>query len=227
MVTFDDIFPEYFTLYRGQATNIPTSSDAEYKIALKLAQNSVRKWDRADGVEWNVLWKNFSDDGSTVVAAGTLTYAITDMRKPPKQITIGGNAVPVVDPQQVDLIASDNIAWFTGSPTKGWTLHLKAITDDMVGQEIDFIYLKTPNAITTGTSKIEMSDPTFLIHDMLASRFTNARNGFAVKVHKQEAMVALQNMKIENISGTYGRSDNLGSQGAGFGVRSTYRADLI
>lgn len=215
--TFNDIFPEYFTLYRGQATNIPGPGDPEYQIALQLAKASVRKWDRTDGIEWNVLWKNFSDDSSETIASGVTEYDVDDMRKPPKQITIGGSPLAVIEPHQVDLVSS-NCAWFTGSPSIGWVLHIKTVTSDMVGKAIDFVYLKKPVAITSGASKIEMSDPTFLIHDMLAARFTNARNGFAVKVHKGEAMSALQNMKIEQISGTAGKSDNLGSQGAGFGV---------
>ena len=224
--TFDDIFPEYFTLYRGQATNIPTAGDPEYAIALQLAKASTRKWARTDGMEWNVLWKNFSDGGVTPIVDATYTYAVSDMRKPPKQITIGGSALPVIKPEQVDLV-SQNCAWFTGSPSKGWTLHIRTITAEMVGQPIDFVYLKQPIEIVDGSSIIEMSDPTFLIHDMLAARFTNARNGFAVKVHKGEAMSALQNMKVEDISGTYGQSDNLNrsSNGSGFGV--TRNASII
>lgn len=218
MTTFNDIFPEYFTLYRGQATNIPSSTDPEYLIALQLAKASVRKWARADGMEWKVLWKNLSDGGVTPVVDAQYTYVIADMRKPPKQITIGGSPLPVIEPHQVDLV-SQNCAWFTGSETKGWTLHIRTITSEMVGQPIDFVYLKKPTTIVDGTSEIEMSDPTFLIHDMLAARFTNARNGFAVKVHKGEATLALQNMKVEDISGTAGKSDNLGSSGAGFGVK--------
>lgn len=224
MTTFDDIFPEYFTLYRGQATNIPGSSDPEYLIALQLAKSSTRKWARTDGVEWNVLWKNFSDDGATPIVDAQFDYPITDMRKPPKQITIGGSPLPVIPAHQVDVVAQ-NVAWFTGSETKGYVLHIRTITAEMVGQDIDFTYLKKPIEIVDGTSEIEMSDPTFLIHDMLAARFTNARNGFAVKVHKGEAMSALQNMKIEDISGTAGKSDNLGSSGAGFGV--TRNASII
>lgn len=217
--TFAEIFPEYFTLFRGQATNIPGLSDPEYKIALFLAAGSVRAWARADGVEWNVLWKNFSDSSATLIAEGTHAYAIADMRKPPKKITIGGSDLAVIKPEQADLI-SVNCAWFTGSPSIGWTLHIRTITQEMVGQAIDFIYLRQPTPIVNGTSIIDMSDPNFLIHDMLAARFTQSRNGFAVKVHKAEATLALQNMKIEDISGTYGNSDNLGSQGAGFGVHS-------
>lgn len=219
MATFNDIFPEYFTLYRGQATNIPGPSDPEYKIALQLANNSVRKWDRADGHEWNVLWTTLSNTAiPRTIQTGVSSYAITDMRKPPKQITIGGSKVAVIKPEQVDVVASDNVAWFTGSPSIGYTLHLKTVTQDMVGKKIDFIYLRKPTAIVDGDSVIDMSDPSFLIHDMLAARFTNARNGFAVKVHKQEALTALQNMKIEDMSGTYGNSDNLGLATGGWGV---------
>lgn len=216
---FNDIFPEYFTLYRGQATNIPKETDPEYKIAIQLANNAVRKWERADGVEWNALWKTYSDDGAEQVNAGVTEYEIADMRKPPKQITIGGNPLAVVPAHQVDLI-SGNCAWFTGSPSLGWVLHIRYVNEDMAGKTLDFIYLKKATPIKDGRSKIDMSDPTFLIHDMLAARFTNARNGFAVKVHKQEATVALQNMKIEDLSGTAGNSDNLGTGGTRFGVHT-------
>lgn len=222
--TFNDIFPEYFTLYRGQATNIPTASDPEYKIALQLANNSAKKWERADGVEWNELWSNLSDAASpTLVQAGVYDYPITGMRKPPKKVlfrhSTGSTERAVIKPEQVDMYStSSGFAYFTGSASQGYTLHLSGDITSLVGYEIDFTYQRRVTPITSGASVIDMSDPNFLIHDMLAARFTNARNGFAVKVHKQEANVALQNMKIQNNTGTYGNSDNLGSQGAGFGV---------
>lgn len=223
MTKFDDIFPEYFTLYRGQATNIPGSGDAEYKIALKLANTGVKRWDRADGIEWRELWVNFADVHSTVVATNTHVYDVTDMRKPPKKVRFlkDGRATEraLIRPEQVDMYSPDRgIAYFTGGASQGWKLHLTGDLSTLDGWTIDFTYLKKPYEIVDGDSKIEMSDPNFLIFDMLTSRFTNARNGFAVKIYKGEAREALQNMKIDNNTGTYGNSDNLGSQGAGFGV---------
>lgn len=225
-VTFDDIFPEYFTLYRGQATNIPGASDPEYQIALQLANNAVRKWDRADGIEWNELWVNFADIDGSAVSTGTSEYDIGGMRKQPKSIrfigTTSSTERPVVPAEQADMYSEGSVAYFTGGASTGFVLHLTGDLTTLNGMVIDFTYLKTPYPIVNGSSKIEMSDPNFLIHDMLAARFTNARNGFAVKVHKGEAIAALQNMKIDNNTGTYGNSDRLTPSGSGFGVSNFY-----
>lgn len=220
---FDEIFEEYYTIFRGQNSNLPTTGDREYETGIQLGNNAIRKWDRADGVEWKELRKTLAEatDGGKLTVASQTTYAApVDMRKPPGFITVGSRGtIKVVSPAVADQYGgvSSAYAYFTGSANKGFVLHFNNGTD--AGLAIDYLYLKKPTLITDGTSIPDMSDPNFMIQEMLATRFLNNRNGFGYKIAKQEATLALQNMKIENNSGTEGNSDNLGGTG-GWGRRS-------
>jgi hypothetical protein len=230
---FDSIFAEYYTLYRGQATNLPKSGDPEYQIALQLAKNAIRKWDRVDGQLWDELWTTAQEDGSgeLVVAVGTFEYDAPDnMRKPPAFVNLRTGTgdftrIKVVKPHEAENFSSlSTVAYFTGNPNNGFTLHLDNIQANYDGYDIDYLYVTKPKFPTQGSDRPQMSDPNFMIQDMLASRFANARNGFGYKTAKAEATAALLNMKIENNTGTYGNSSNLGDSGPGFGVQS---ADII
>ena len=222
-MTFDQIFDEYYTLFRGQATNIPASGDREYEAAIRLANNSIRKWDRADGVEWRELRTTLTDavDGDKLTVASQTAYdAPTDMRKPPGYISVGERErIKVISPVQAQVYGGPGsaYAYFTGSANTGFTLHFN--NGDTSGDTIDYIYLRKPTYITDGSTIPDMSDPNFMVQEMLATRFLNLRNGFGYKIAKQEATLALQNMKIENNSGTEGNGDNLGGTGGWGKVR--------
>lgn len=235
-MNFNDIFEEYYTIFRGQNSNIPVSGDREYDTAVQLGNNAIRKWDRADGVEWRELRTTLIEDAARIAAlapghtevAGDLltvasqtTYATPlNMRKPPGFISVGSQElIKVVSPAVANQYGgvSSAYAYFTGSANTGYTLHFDNGTD--ADLPIDYIYLRKPVMIVDGTSIPDMSDPNFMIQEMLATRFLNNRNGFGYKIAKQEATLALQNMKIENNSGTEGNSDNLGGTG-GWGRRS-------
>lgn len=235
-MNFSEIFEEYYTIFRGQNSNIPVSGDREYDTAIQLGNNAIRKWDRADGVEWKELRTTLIKDAARIalltpphtevagdlltVASQTAYAAPLNMRKPPGFITVGSRElIKVISPAQADQYGgvSSAFAYFTGSANTGFTLHFDNGTD--AGLPIDYTYLRKPVYITDGTSVPDMSDPNFMIQEMLATRFLNNRNGFGYKITKQEATLALQNMKIENNSGTEGNSDNLGGTG-GWGMRS-------
>ncbi len=224
---YDAIFAEYYALFRSQATNIPVAEAPEYELGLHLARNSVRKWDRADGVQWNELWQTAVLDGTgdLQTVEGTTEYAApTNMRKPPKYIYLGNqsNAVKVVTPAQAENLSGlVGVAYFTGSANTGYILNYDPGTTS--GFEINFVYLRKPTKITKGSSKPDMSDVNFMIQDMLASRFLGLRNGFGYKIAKNEATLALQNMKIENRND----SENL-LQASGWGIGGgTHRASII
>ena len=106
-MNFGQIFEEYYTIFRGQNSNIPVSGDREYETAVQLANNAIRKWDRADGVEWRELWTTALVDGSAdlTTASGTTEYAApTNMRKPPAFISVGTRTrVPLISAAKAQL----------------------------------------------------------------------------------------------------------------------------
>lgn len=235
--TFADIFNEYYTLYRGQGSNIPVFGDREYTIGIHLANNAVKKWERADGVLWRELINTLQNasDGTKTISSGLVSYtAPTDMRKPPAFIRLytgdGTNYhdIPVVDPEEhKDVSPTASIAYFLGGAGAGYTMKIpQQIATNYNGYSIDYIYTKKATLFRTDTTPAavvpQMSDPNFMIQEMVASRAAQSRNGFLYKVAKADATTALQNMKIENNSGTYGHTWKLKGRGsnAGFGIAS-------
>lgn len=225
-MTFDEIFREYYVLYRGQATKIPAFLDREYTTAIILANAAIKKWERADGILWKELYTTLSEDGPLTISASTTTYdAPTNMMNPPGWVSIGGSQFQVIPTQDVSVYTSSSsrVVWFTGNPNSGFTLRMTTETaNSNAGKVIDFPYYKRATQLSLVKSpaavKPDMSDPSFMVQDMLASRAQQARNGFVFKAAKAESTAALANMKIKNDSGTYHNVQNLRNAGAGWGI---------
>lgn len=217
-MNFKEILTEYYTIFRGTATKIPVEGDREYVLALNLANSAIRKWDRADGQLWRELWTTAVLDGSAdlTTITGSEYAAPNNMRKPPAFISVGGRRLPVLQPHEAQNYSSlSAFAYFAGTANKGYTMYSEV---SPTGLDIDYPYLKKPTLMKNDKSVPDMSDPNFMIQYMLAQRFAQERNGFGFRAAKQEADRALQNMKIENNTGTYGNASNVGQSGAGWGV---------
>lgn len=223
---FNAIFREYFSLYRGQASKIPVYGEREYSTGVILANAAIKKWERADGILWKELYTTLADDATAVkvVTSGTTSYAApTNMMNPPGTITINGTQFVVIPSQDIELYGENNrVVWFTGSAQEGYTMHMSAaVADGNNTYTIDYPYYKNATLLPTdsdpGAIVPEMSDPTFMIQDMLATRAQQARNGFVFKAAKAESTQALANMKIKNDSGTYHNTQNMRDTGFGWG----------
>lgn len=228
---YGEIFGEYYSLFRGQASQIPIFGDREFSTAIYLANNAIRKWDRVDGMLWNELQDRAVDQSVDIwatanrtVLEGTIAYPCpTNMRKPPKEVWFFTgtqyNRSPVIDAKELSGLSElSNAVTFLGSANRGYTLYITPTTAaQYAGRSFDYLYYRAPHMLTIATDpsaiKVDMSDPNFMIQDMLVSRNTATRNGFAVKLASSEAKAALINMKIENSSGVPGKSDNWGVAG--------------
>ena len=223
---FKAIFSEYFSLFRGQASNIPSYGDREFTQATYACNNAIRKWARADGVLWDELLTTAQAEASLVppiagtltLTSGTLVYdGMANIRKAPSWVRFynGTEHTDIRVSQVRDDSGITAGVYFTGGANKGFKLHVAAdLTVQYDGWNIDYVYYKEPTLLPTTSDPsavvIEMSDPNFAIQDMLSSRYANARNGFGYKTSQKDANNALINMKIENSSGTPGNSANIG-----------------
>lgn len=238
MATFAEIFTEYYSLFRARATSIPVFGDREFNIGIHLANNAIRKWDRADGQLWRELEVRAQDQSTTIWA--TLNRSIVDgttgytppsnMRKPPAYVWFFNGtsqvAHKVINPEEAEgrTELADTIL-FTGGANSGYIMVIGAnLAEQYNGWQVDYIYTKTPTYMTTATDPSalipEMSDTNFMIQDMIASRAAQARNGFLYKTAKADAQTALANMKIENNSGTYGNTQNALDKTSFWGVNN-------
>jgi uncharacterized protein YhfF len=211
-MTFDDIFEAYYTQYRAEA-DIPTSSEDEYPVAMRLANEAVSRWANYDNTMWQELFSTLqlSGDGDTVIEAGTTEYAAPDdMKLPGGDIIIfnsnGSRAatIPLVPVEETQFMGDQaSYAFFIGDPNNGFTLNLNpapGVTLDGLG--INYTYYKKPTLFTAGADINEMGDPYFIVHRMLANRFRSSRNPYYSSA-KSDAEDALRTMQLTNNSGNW------------------------
>lgn len=214
-MTFSDIFAEYYTLYRGDS-EVPDTDDPEWTTALRLANNAIRRWQNVDAVYWNELWTSrvLSGTGAdSTVGLDDVTYAgPTNMLFPGGYVRIthptsgAFDDIQLIEPNDVQSQSSlSSYSYWTGGAQGGWTLRLGAndVTSDHASWTIDYPYYKTPTLMTAAGSTPEMSEPAFMVHDMLANRFRASRNWPAYQSARRDADLILANMITRNTAGTW------------------------
>lgn len=196
---FDEIFEAYYTLYRAESET-PDTSDDEYIVAMRLANEAIQRWANYDGTYWKELFAQ----GTLSSVSGTNTYtAPSDMQEVGGFIKLGMTSVRIVDPQEKQFQGDmGNYVFFTGNPGNGYTLNFnRGVTVDGVNN-ITFTYYKKPDLITAGTDIPEMSNPYFMVHRMLAQRFRVSRNPYYQSALR-DSEDALKIMKMDNDSGSW------------------------
>lgn len=223
-MSFDEIFTAYYTLFRAES-DIPTSEDEEYIVAMRLANEAINRWAFYDNTYWKELFTTLqvSGDGDTTVSTGQTEYDC------PEDFQEAGGFVKVKDgvttlqtyqilePQQAQFRNDlSTYAYFTGSPVEGYVLHLNpAPAISLNAKDIDYVFYKKPTVITSGTDITEMPDPYFIVNRMLGQQFRANRNPYYQSA-KNDAENALKQMQMTNNSGSWANpwklTDTSGSQ---------------
>lgn len=224
-MTFADIFTAYYSQFRADS-DVPTSTDDEYTVGMRLANEAINYWENYDNAYWKELWTNLqtaSTGATTTITTGTQTYAAPTAFKEAggnvRVLDTGGGILqtyPIIEPHEVQFKGTDDTyAYFTQAVTGLATLHINpAPTSNLNGKSIDYDYYKTATLFTTGTSTTEMANPYFIVHRMLASQFRAARNPYYTSA-KSDAENTIRVMQLHNNSGTWANpmvmSDKSGS----------------
>lgn len=231
-MTYDDIFAAYYTQYRLES-EIPDSTDDEYTIGLRLANEAINRWSNYDGTYWKELFTTLQASTQvspalvTTITAGTTTYtAPTDFKEAGGSVRLLNSdgviqrRYQIINPEEVQFKDQNaQFAYFTGSPSTGFVLNLNTAPDSALnGMDIDYDYYKKPTEFTTGTDISEMSEPYFIVHRMLANRFRGSRNPYYTSA-KADAEDVLKTMQLDNNSGTWANPWQLAdTSGTSWGV---------
>lgn len=144
-----------------------------------------------------------SQTTTTITGSGTTwTSAMTGMQI---QFVTGETAtVTYVSATSLTADVSQTVASGTYRIiSRGQNLVLNpAPTSAINGMDIDYAYYMKPTEITSGDTVPEMSNPYFIVHRMLASRFRASRNPFRNDA-KADAENTLRIMQAENNSGSW------------------------
>lgn len=225
---FDDIFQAYYSLFRADS-DVPISTDDEYTVGMRLANEAINYWSAYDGTYWRELFTTLQS--STQVAPAlttTITTGVTSYTCPTDFKEAGGYvkildsnnniaaAYPIIEPNEVQFQDTNaEFCYFTGNRKDGYIMHINPEpTSNFNGYDFDYVYYKKPTEFTTGTDKTEMSDPYFIVHRMLAMQFRAARNPYYQSALK-DAENNIRVMQLDNNSGTWanpwGQTDNSGT----------------
>lgn len=213
---FDAIFAAFWSQYRADS-DIPASTDPEYIVGMRLANEAINHWETYDGTVWKVLYGHFKDEENTTISTGTTQYdAPSNFKKEEGKVRVldaSGKTVqtyPVIDIREVQFKADNaTYAYFSGNPADGFVLNVNpAPPSSLNGLRIDYPYRKTATLFTTGTDVTEMTDPYFIVHRMLANRYRASRNPYYNDA-KQDAENSLGKMKTDNDDGNYGNPPSM------------------
>jgi hypothetical protein len=209
-MNFDDIFTAYWTQYRADS-DVPDSTDPEYTVALRLANEAINHWKTFDGTYWKELFSTYAEN-----EGGTITTDVTEYDAPDDFVEGGGsirvldtdgNTVqhyPIIEPHEAQFKADHaTYAYFSGNPSDGYVLNINpAPSSALNGLRLDYDYYRSPTEFSTGSDITEMSNPYFIVHRMLANRFRASRNPYYLDALR-DAENALSKMKMDNDSGSW------------------------
>lgn len=211
-MTYDQLFEAYHNLLRAEE-DTPDSTDDEYIVGIRLANEAINRWANYDATKWRELYVSASLDS----LSGTNTYAApADMQELGGYVSLGSSKLPIVQPHEAQFNGSQgNYAYFTGDPNNGFTLNFNRDVDVTGTGNIHFVYYKKPTLITTGTDVPEMADPYFIVHRMLAQRLRPEENYGSYQIALRDSENALKQMKMSNDSGNWSRPPVLSDMGGG------------
>jgi len=213
-MNYDEVFEAYYSLYRAEAQT-PSTTDDEYTVGIRLANEAIRRWSKYDNTMWKELFTTRVIDGD---GDGTIVAGQTDYAAPQNMQLVGGfirvadssgatlQHYQILEPQDAQFKGDiSTYAYFIGDPNNGYTLVLNPAPvagSPIIGGTIDYVYYKKPTIFETGTDTTEMSEPYFIVHRMLANRFRSSRNPYYGSA-KTDAEDALRTMQLTNNSGTW------------------------
>lgn len=211
-MNLDLLFKQYYFQYRSEAQT-PPSTDDEYTIFVGLANEAINRWASYDNTFWKELYTTNQLDGSgdTTLAANTTEYqAPSNMRIAGGFIRVFDNLgntrerLPIIEAQEAQFQGdATHYAYFIGDPNNGFTLNINPVPEsNLVGMNFDYVYYKQPTLLATGSDLPEMSQPYFIVHRALASRFRGSRNPYRDDA-KSDAEDVLKTMQMENNSGNW------------------------
>lgn len=122
---FDDIFQAYYTLFRADS-DVPASTDDEYTVGMRLANEAINYWAAYDNTYWKQLFDTNQNDGSgtQTITTGTTTYsAPTNFKEAGGFVRVldaNGNDLqryPIIEPHEAQFKdANSSYCYFMTSP---------------------------------------------------------------------------------------------------------------
>lgn len=204
-----DLQEAIHAIYESDA-DTPDSTDDDYTIRRSLINVAINRWENDKGIFWGELWTNTGLDGAggtLTVATSDSTYAApTNFRFPGGYVKIYNGSTlhktyRVVKPEQAQTFSdSAEYAYFTGSPSSGFTLNLNPAPSSTInGMTIKYDYYKYASKMSATTNTPEMSDPYYIVWSVVAELNKADNNIPLYESAIAEAEERLKQMEVQNM----------------------------
>ncbi len=196
---YDSIFQAYYTLYRSEAT-VPASTDDEYTIGMRFANEALSRWANYDATYWRELFETNQNDGtgSQTITTNDTTYAApVNMREAGGFIKIKNSlnktvrTYQIIEPEAAQFKGDDSsYAYFTSSPLyystgtasqSGTTITGSGTTwtSAMTGMQIKFVTGETATITFVSTTSLTAS----VSQTVASGAYQILTNGFTLNIN--------------------------------------------
>lgn len=170
-MNFTNIFEAYYNLYRAEA-DTPATTDDEYTIAIRLANEAINRWANYDGTYWKELFTTNTLDnssGTQTITTGTSVYiAPSNFKEAGGNVSITNSdgimrRYPIIETNQIQFLNESssyayfrpNMTYYSTGTASQTTTTITGVgttwTAAMVGMQFQFVTGETAT-ITAFTS---------------------------------------------------------------------------
>lgn len=202
-----------------KSSDEPDTTSEDFIVRLEYCNASIEKWENELGIKWKELYGNLS--GTLVNGVCNNQTTLADFKEPAGFLKIGNDKYQYVRPEMVEKEQRNNASKkiYTVTGSKGsFSINVYPVVDGSFTLD----YRKYATFYSTGeeTTPIQMSDPSFIIHDVLAQLYLDDDNGTQANVEIQVAGAKMEAMKLNNEVDPFNNNNNFPSDDNfdGFGV---------
>lgn len=194
-MTILEAITRVYKLYEKSVDAVDTDSE-DFLVRLEYGNNSINKWEEEPGIEWSELYALLS---KTLTAGVYATEAADKFARPLGYLIIGTDKYDYVRPEAVhlELLNNPSRKFFYVLGARG----AKTINvNPAISGAFTVPYRKYATTFITGleATEIEMSDPGFLVNDVLAQLYLDDDNTTEASVKNQTAQQKMEGMKLKN-----------------------------
>lgn len=175
-MTLTQLVNDSYLCYRGKLSSVPVAGAEKYNRIVAIANRKQREWAQDSNIDWPSRYE-IRAVGTTTT--GTQSYDLDDdILRASDYVILTTTAkaksyIGIVKPQQQSRYSKG--AYITGFNPKQLTF-IQTINAGNTGQAITLPCFTMPADMATGTSKVSVDDPQWLVYAVAAEL---ARNDFA------------------------------------------------
>lgn len=214
----EDLMEEIYLDFEKSA-DTPDKTSEDYLVRLRYVRKAIEKWEGESGIEWKELFGTISGTLTAgVYNDNSGTDTLEKFKRPAGFLRVGTDKYEYVRPEQVEKEVRENASKkiYTVTGSKG-TYAINVYP--AVSGAFTLNYRKIATKFYTGseTTEIEMSDPSFIIHDVLSQLYLDDQNGQQSSVELQIAGNKMEAMKLANETIPFYQDNSVSSDTIAFG----------